>query len=104
MKPLQKRIEKEEKEKGREIDLGEIGKIIGECMDENDCQILITIPKGTNEIRLENNIGFGPLYTLYFLAKTFRLVINDIGAKDIETRKKYADKICDIVKEALLNE
>ena len=103
MKPLQKRIEKEEKEKGREIDLGEIGKIISECMAENDCQILITMPKGTNKMQVENSIGFGPLYTLYFIAQAFRLVINDIGAKDFATREKYADKICDIVKEALLN-
>lgn len=107
MTPLQKHI-KEEREKGKELNLDTFGEIIDAFLDANDCQMLITIPKGTNRPEVKENMGIGPIGALYFILKAITPITNDIfnmfdkrGGEAFE-KEKLADAICDLVKQEIL--
>ena len=50
------------------LDLDAFGKIMDEFLTKNNCQMLITIPEGTQEAQIESNLGeLGPVTELYLL-------------------------------------
>lgn len=107
MTPLQKHI-KEEREKGKELNLDTFGEIVDAFLDANDCQMLITIPKGTNRPTVQDNIGIGPVGAFYFILKCIAPIANDMfslfddkGGEAFE-KEKLADALCDLVKNEIM--
>lgn len=107
MTPLQKHI-KEEREKGKELNLDTFGEIVDAFLDANDCQMLITIPKGTNRPAVQDNIGIGPVGAFYFILKCIAPIANDMfslfddkGGEAFE-KEKLADALCELVKNEIM--
>lgn len=58
---------------GKEMNLNAFGEIIDRFLTENDVCFLLTMPKGTQEVQIQDNLGFGS--TIQFFA-----VLNSIKA------------------------
>ena len=75
MTPLQKHIKKNN---AAHLDLDSFGQIIDDFLKESDCAILIQSPKNSDDVHVEDNLGIGPVGTLYFLLKCIVPVSQDI--------------------------
>ena len=106
MTPMQEYLKEKNQEKALNIDT--FGEIIDEFLDANDVQMLITIPKGTNRPKVEDNIGIGPVGAFYFILKCIAPIANDMfslfddkGGEAFE-KEKLADALCDLVKNEIM--
>ena len=62
-----------------EFDLDAFGVIMDEFLTKNKCQMLITIPEGTQEAQIESNLGeLGPVMELYFLLLAIKPTVRGI--------------------------
>lgn len=62
-----------------EFDLDAFGKIMDDFLTKNNCQMLITIPEGTQEAQIESNMGeLGPVTELYFLLLAIKPTVRGI--------------------------
>ena len=105
MTPFQEHIEKN-KEK---LTLDTFGDIVDDFITANDCMMLIEFPAGSSEPKVTDNMGIGPVGSLYFCLKaitpTFRDLCQQLGLSiDNIDRRKLAEAICSMIKEELLNE
>ena len=106
MTPMQEYLKEKNQEKALNIDT--FGEIIDECLEANDVQMLITIPKGTNRPKVEDNIGIGPVGAFYFILKCIAPIANDMfsmfdkrGGEAFE-KGKLADVLCELVKNEIM--
>lgn len=107
MTPVQEYLNKKTKS-GKELNLDTFGEIIDEFLDANDVQMLITIPKGTNRPKVQDNIGIGPVGAFYFILKCITPIANDMfylfddkGGEAFE-KEKLADALCELVKNEIM--
>ena len=108
MTPVQKHFEKEVKS-GKKLDLDTFGEMMDEFLNQFDCQMLITIPKGTDRPEIKENMGIGPIGALYFILKaitpitkeTFR-VLDERGGESFD-KEGLADAICELIKAEIMD-
>lgn len=99
---------KDSENRGKEFNIDTFGKIIDEFLKENEIGMLITLPKGSFEAKIdfpamENN----PIMELYIMLHALKKVINDIFILDImdETKKSEClDGIFKMMKADILEE
>lgn len=107
MTPLQKFL-KSQRKKGIEFNLDSFGAIIDDFITENECQMLITFPKGSGEPKVQDNMGAGPVLAFYFLLKALTPTLNDLfnilGGKEGFDREGLVDELLKLVREELLEE
>ena len=73
--PLQKFIEKNN---ATHLDLDSFGMIMDEFLRKSDCTLVIQSPKNSDDVKVQENLGIGPVGTLYFLLKSIAPVSRDI--------------------------
>lgn len=49
------------------LDIDKFGEIIDRFLEENHVQMLLDMPKGTEDVTITDNIGMGPAVQLYIL-------------------------------------
>ena len=61
----------------RELNLDRFGEIVDEFLKENEIQMLITLPEGSETPEIESNTGLGPVVHFYILLKTLTAVVKE---------------------------
>ena len=105
MTPFQEHIKKNQPK----LNLDTFGDIVDEFITKNDCKMLIEFPAGESSPRISDNIGIGPVGSLYFCLKaitpTFQDLCKGLGLSlDSSEREQLADAICSLIKAELLEE
>ena len=59
----------------KKMDLDSFGEIIDRILEESEFQMLLTMPKGTQEAQVEDNIGFGSTVQFYAMLKGIETII-----------------------------
>ena len=110
MTPLQRYI-KAQKKSGKDImNLDTFGAIMDDFITANEVQMLITMPKGTNDPEIQDNMGIGPVGQLYFLmaaiAPMFREMLKLFSDAEmpIEEKEQLADGILKLIRHDMLEE
>ena len=105
MTPIQKELRRHREE----LNLENFGEIMDEFLTKNECQMLITIPEGSSEVNVIDNMGIGSLGAFYFLLKaltpTLNKLLNCFEKKDLQfDRGKLVTQLLEMVKAELLEE
>ena len=98
---------REQQEKGRTLDLDTFGEIMDEFIEKNECVMLITMPEGTHTPSIKENMGIGPVGSLYFLFAAIPVLFGDMvkmlelagDRKEVET---LANGILDLVRRDMI--
>ena len=103
MTPFQEHITKNQKR----LTLDTFGDIVDEFITKNDCKMLIEFPAGESSPKISDNVGIGPVGSLYFCLKaitpTFRDLCKGLDLDlDDSQREQLADAICSLIKAELL--
>ena len=110
MTPLQRYI-KAQKKSGKDImNLDTFGAIMDDFITANEVQMLITMPKGTNEPEIQDNMGIGPVGQLYFLTAAIAPIFREMlklfrdAEMPIEEKEQLADGILKLIRHDMLEE
>lgn len=103
MTPFQEHITKNQKR----LTLDTFGDIVDEFITKNDCKMLIEFPAGESSPKISDNMGIGPVGSLYFCLKaitpTFRDLCKSLDLDlDGREREQLADAVCSLIKAELL--
>ena len=94
MTPLQKYIKGQQKSGKDIMNLDTFGAIMDDFITANEVQMLITMPEGTNDPEIQDNMGIGPVGQLYFLmaaiAPMFREMLKLFSDAEMPIEKKRA--------------
>ena len=110
MTPLQKYIKGQQKSGKNLMNLDTFGAIMDDFIIENEVQMLITMPKGSNDPEIRDNMGIGPVGQLYFLIAAIAPVFKNmlqLLEKDnlpVEDKRGLADGILKLVLADMLEE
>lgn len=59
----------------KKTDLEASAEAIDRLLGENEFQVLLTMPKGTQEVQIEDNMGLGPAIQFYAALKGIKTII-----------------------------
>lgn len=59
----------------KKMNLDSFGEIIDRILEESEFQMLLTMPKGTQEVQVKDNIGFGSTVQFYAMLKGIKTII-----------------------------
>ena len=101
MTPLQKYLKKN---KPKTLDIDTFGVIMDDFLNANDVKLLIHSPEGSQDVSVQDNLGIGPVGTLFFLLKSICPVSKEIVSLTGEKwdAKALADVIADMVRDDIL--
>lgn len=60
------------------LTLDSFGEIIDKFLKENEIQMLLTLPAGTQDVQVEDNTGLGSTVQFYILLKAFKPIASDM--------------------------
>lgn len=92
----------------RELDLDTFGEIMDEFLKENEIQMLITLPEGSETPEIESNTGLGPVVHFYILLKALTTVVKEtVDAMSINAGspewEHTVDAILSLVKQDIMD-
>ena len=73
-----------------ELDLDTFGGIIDQFLTENEINMLITLPKGSLDVQIQENIKLGSVIRFYIFLNCIK-PITDEFAKEVGINKKSAE-------------
>lgn len=63
------------------MDLDSIGEIIDSTLEENEVNMLLTMPEGSQDVQVEDNIGLGGVAQFCIILNSIKPVIKNIQAE-----------------------
>ena len=69
-------IEMEDEKKMNELDLNTFGEIIDKFLKDNDVNMLLTLPAGTLDVQVQDNLGLGCVIQFYILLNSIKPICN----------------------------
>ncbi len=90
-----------------QLTLDSFGEIIDKFLKENEIQMLLTLPAGTQDVQVEDNTGLGSTVQFFILLKAFKPIASDlqktvgIDPKSHEW-EQIVDTLLSMIKEELL--
>ena len=92
----------------KKIDLDSFGEIIDRILEENEFQMLLTMPKGTQDVQIKDNMGLGPTVQFYAMLKGIETIIKtmqeDLGLDTAAPGwEQTVDTLLAMVKADILN-
>lgn len=91
------------------LDLDKFGEIIDDFLTKNEVQMLITMPEGTQDAKVQDNTGLGPVGQFYFMLSIIGPIFvamqeqMDIDPDSAEWAQ-VVDTLLDLVRRELLPE
>lgn len=82
-----------------ELDLDKFGEIMDNFLKKNEIQMLLTIPEGSNEFHVKDNVGLGSVVHFYILLGGIGTVLEEM-LRDMGIDKESEEARL-IVKESL---
>ena len=59
-----------------ELDLNTFGEIIDQFLKDNDVNMLLTLPAGTLDVQVQDNLGLGYVIQFYILLNSIKPICN----------------------------
>lgn len=59
----------------KKMDLDSFGEIIDRILEESEFQMLLTMPKGTQEVQIKDNMGLGSAVQFFAMLKGIETII-----------------------------
>ena len=91
----------------KEMNLETFSEIMNDFITENECQMLITLPKGTQDAVIKTNLKLGPVGEIYMMLQAIHSSCGELFEKakagDDEI-KAMSTSICKLVYESLTEE
>ena len=73
-----------------ELNIEALGKIIDQFLTENEVNMLITLPKGSLDAQIQENIKLGSVVRFYIFLNCIKPIVNEFE-KEEEIDKTYAE-------------
>lgn len=74
-----------------ELNLDSFGEIIDRFLMDNEVQMLLTLPKGTLDVQVQDNTGLGSTVQFYILLNAIEQIC-DAMLKDMGIERKSAER------------
>ena len=58
-----------------ELNLNVFGEIMDQFLRDNEINMLLTLPKGTQDVAVEDNVGFGSVVQFYILLNAIKPIV-----------------------------
>ena len=92
----------------KKMDLDSFGEMIDRVLEEYKFVMLLTMPEGTQEVQIKDNMGLGSVVQFYAMLKGFETIIKtmqeDLGLDTAAPGwEQTVDAMLAIVKEDILN-
>ena len=62
----------------RKLDLDSFGDIVDKFLEENEVTILLTMPKGTQTVQVEDNVNLGPTVQFFILLNSITTICKEM--------------------------
>lgn len=69
------------------LNIEALGKIIDQFLTENEVNMLITLPKGSLDAQIQENIKFGSVVRFYIFLNCIKPIVNEFAKKQESTRR-----------------
>ena len=91
------------------MDLDSFGDIVDKFLEENEVEMLLTMPKGTQTVQVEDNVNLGPIAQFYIMMNSITTICkelrNDFGIDaTLPEWEKTANVLLAMVKREILTE
>ena len=89
-----------------ELTIEKLGEIMDDFMKENEIKMLITLPKGSMEPKIQDNIGLGCVAWFYILLDALPTVFQTMFETlelDKDKKESLIDGMLELVKNELMN-
>ena len=87
------------------MNIDEFGAVMDKFLEENEIWMGITLPEGTTDPEIKDNVGAGPVMQLYIVANTLPKIIGNIirsmGDMDVE---QAIDGIFELIKRDIMDQ
>ncbi len=92
-----------------ELNLDTFGEIMDRFLRDNEIDMLLTLPKGTQDVTVEDNVGFGAVVQFYILLNAINPIATAMCKQMGIDRKsddwaEVVDELLNLVKTELLDE
>lgn len=86
------------------LDIDAFGKIMDELIERHDVKMLISMPAGTQEAEIQDNLGCGGVVQFYILLSAIKPIYQNIVSPLLADEKEedFVDTILSFVKNDLL--
>lgn len=89
--------------KSEELTLEKFGEIMDQVLTENEVQMLITLPEGTQEAKLQDNLHLGGVPQFYILLKAVKAAYRNIhDLIDNEDEEEFVDGMMEMLKQDIM--
>ena len=86
------------------LDLETFSQVMDDFLTKNECQILVTLPKGTQKAAIESNVKLGPVGNIYMMLQAIHSSCGElfkmVEAGD-DAREAMSAAICKMLYESL---
>ena len=62
----------------KKLDLDSFGDIVGKFLEENEVKMLLTMPKGTLYVQVEDNVNLGPTVQFFILLNSIEAICKEL--------------------------
>ena len=60
------------------MDLDSFGDIVDKFLEENEVEMLLTMPKGTQTVQVEDNVNLGPIAQFYIMLNSITTICKEL--------------------------
>lgn len=90
--------------KQEELTLEKFGEMMDEFLKNNEIKMLITLPEGTVEPQIQDNVGFGSVAHFYILLQAMGSVFGSLrDLLDPSQVEQFIDTLLDLLKKDVLD-
>lgn len=62
----------------KKLDLDSFGDIVDKFLEENEVKMLLTLPKGTQTVQVEDNVNLGPTVQFFILLNSITTICKEL--------------------------
>lgn len=62
----------------RKLDLDSFGDIVNKFLEENEIRMLLTMPKGTLDVQVKDNVNLGPTVQFFILLNSITAICKEL--------------------------
>lgn len=62
----------------KKLDLDSFGDIVDKFLEENEVEMLLTMPKGTLDVQVKDNVNLGPTVQFYIMLNSITAICKEL--------------------------
>lgn len=82
----------------KKLDLDSFGNIVDKFLEENEVEMLLTMPKGTQAVQVKDNVNLGPTVQFFILLNSIEAICKELRTLiGIDTASPEWERMVDVM-------